>query len=250
MKIFPVNNKYYFNTKSYSINFKTCPIFFDETPKEDEFVKSDDSIDIERIKKLNINHFRLINQNSIRGATLSNQSPNVLSTLQECGIDTIIDLRTVEKNNTKYAEFCKENGLKYFNFKLKLNMPIFQTSSSQDFKCDAQNENENFIKKLPKFFNIMNKGNFYLACLLGLHRTDFAVTLNYLLNPKEPQNIPILSHMIYEGETNYTSKYILAAKNLLNHLNPKNKNSLSIPNNFNDIFEERVIKLKAKNGIK
>ena len=73
--------------------------------------------------------------------------------------------------------------------------------------------------------------------------------LNYLINPKEPKTPPILSHMYMKEETNFTNKYIQAMKNLLKNLRPEHKHYLGLPEDFNTIFDSRIIKLRLMNGI-
>ena len=95
----------------------------------------------------------------------------------------------------------------------------------------------------------MNEGKYYMACLLGLHRTDLAVVLNYLINPNEPKSPPILSHMYMKEETNFTNKYIGAMKNLLKNITTEHKKYLGLPDDFSSIFDARIVKLRLMNGI-
>ncbi len=245
MKITPLN---IFRLKFLSPKIKAKQIRYIQ---QDEFVKSTGSLDIARLKDLAISHFRLINSNSVRGVTLANQNPKILTELKECGINTVIDLRNEGSEASKYAKDCRANGLNYMNFKLKINMPIFNAPLATKLSVDERRlANEEFIKRLPKFFDTMNEGKVYMACLLGLHRTDLAVTLNYLINPIEPATPPILSHMYMKEETNFTNKYIGAMKNLLKNITDKDKKYLNLPDNFNSVFDARVMKLRMMNGMK
>lgn len=217
----------------------------------DEFVRSSDSIDIGRIKNLRIAHFRLINSNSIRGVTLANQPRTILSELKECGIDTVIDLRQEGGDDSKYAKACAENGLEYMNFKLKLNLPIFNMLNRTKFSSEERElKKQEFLSDLQKFFKKMDEGKLYMACLLGLHRTDLAVTLNYLLNPNEPSTPPTLSHMFIKEETNFTNKYIGAIKTMLKNLTQADKTALGFGDNFMEIFNSRILKLRLMNCAK
>ena len=162
MKIFPIT--------LHKINppaFKSEPGIKNNRFLEDEFVKSTNSIDIARLKTIGIKHFRLIDSNSIREVTLANQKPSILEELKECGINTIIDLRSEGSNNSKYAEACRDTGLDYMNFKLKINMPIFNLPlADKSSISERQAQIEAFINKLPEFFKIMDEGKYYMACLL------------------------------------------------------------------------------------
>ena len=231
MKILTINN---FNISQLKpLSFKaTKPNPYENVPHNDEFVRSTGSLDIARLKNLGIKHFRLIDSNSVRGVTLANQRPSLLSDLKECGINTIIDLRS-------------EGG------ELKVKMPIFNVPNATKLSIDERHkQNKEFVDNLPKFFEKMNSGKYYMACLLGLHRTDLAVTLNYLVNPKEPVTPPTLSHMFMKEETNLTNKYIGAIKNLIKNLSPKDREFLNLPENFNEIFSSRILKLRLMNCAK
>lgn len=228
-----------------SINFKSNV----QIPKEDEFVQSTGSLDIARLKQLGIKNFRLIDSNSIRGVTLANQKNTILKELKESGINTIIDLRKEGSDDSKYAKACRENGLNYFNFKIKINMPIFNAPFVSNLSSEErQKENNEFVSKLPEFFRLLDEGKFYMACLLGLHRTDLALVMNYLINPKEPKMPPILSHMYKKDEIDFTNKYIGAVKNLLKNITSEQKKFLRLPDNFNSIFDVRILKLRLMNG--
>lgn len=106
---------------------------------------------------------------------------------------------------------------------------------------------EAFVKDLDKFFKLMERGRVYIGCLLGLHRTDLAVSMNYLLNPIEPQTPPSLSHMFYRDEVNLTNKRIGSTKNLIKNLLETHKQFLGLPVDLNNIFRERVVKLRMMN---
>ena len=36
--------------------------------------------------------------------------------------------------------------------------------------------------KLQEFFSIIDNGNFYIACAMGLHRTDLALTIYWVFH--------------------------------------------------------------------
>lgn len=226
--------------------------YFPEAKYEkDIFVRNSDSIDIKRINSLQITNFRLIDSSSARGVTLNNKSSNFMKELKESGINCIIDLRREASKSSKYANNCYENGLEYFDFPLNKNMPIFNNITGTKLNTEERlKSNQIFLEKLPKFFEIMNKGRVYIACLLGLHRTDLAVTLNYLLNPKEPYAPPILSHMFLKNEANLTNKYIASVKRLLMNLSETDRVKIGMSENFGDVFNSRVAKLRMMNGNK
>lgn len=224
---------------------------FADKPQADEFVKSTGSLNIAKLKEMDIAHFRLVDSNSVRGISLADKKPTVLTQLKEYGVNTIIDLRKEGGKSTKYAKECNKNGLNYFSFKIKDNSPIFVPVGSSKLPSDQRKvKYKEFVQKLPEFFDLMNEGRCYMHCMLGLHRTDLAVTLNYLINPKEPATVPTLSHMYMQDETNFTNKYISAMKNLLQNIDAEDRKYIGLPDNYNEIFNARVLKLRMMNGVK
>jgi len=216
-----------------------------------DFFTSQHSLDVAQLKILDIPHFRLIDSNSVRGMSLANKPIQILQSLKNAGIETIIDLRKEGSYDSKYARNCTGIGINYFNFKIKENMAAFNMPgttklTSQDFR-DMM---EGFTKQLAYFFKLMDDGRVYMGCLLGLHRTDLAVVMNYLLNPKEPQSPPILSHMFYDNETNFTNKRIGSIKNLLRNLNPQQRAELHLSEDVENLMRSRIMKLRMMNLVK
>ena len=206
------------------------------------------TLDILGLKKLDIPHIRLIYSNSVRGMSLANKPIQILQGLKDAGIETIIDLRKEGSYDSKYARNCTSLGLNYFNFKIKENMAAFNMPGTTKLTTkEFTDMMEGFTKQLAYFFKLMDDGKVYMGCLLGLHRTDLAVVMNYLLNPKEPQSPPILSHMFYKDETNFTNKRIGSIKNLLRNLNPQHRLELHLPENIQDIMSSRILKLRMMN---
>lgn len=122
-----------------------------------------------------IPNFSVLSRTSARGETLSSpKNRKYLHTLRANGIKNVIDLRE-KYSSDKYPELCKKNGLIYHN------IPI-DSSTVKD---------RTIIDSMPKLFNIINGRSFYIACAQGLHRTDIALALNYVFNPKE-KNIPVM----------------------------------------------------------
>lgn len=216
---------------------------------EDCFIRQADAIDVARIKNLDIKNFRLVDSNSVRGVCLARKNNlSILEELKESGIRTVIDLRQEGRPESEYARHCENCGLEYFNFKLKENMPIFNPRANSKLTSGQFGmARETFVQDLDKFFKLMERGRVYMACLLGLHRTDLAVSMNYLLNPTEPQTPPSLSHMFYKDETNFTNKRIASVRNLIKNLTPENKIFLGLPENLDEVFGARVLKLRLMN---
>lgn len=94
-----------------------------------------------------------------RGRTLSSakQLP-AWKTLLESGICQIIDLRADYKSDF-YRDLCEKSGIAYYHY------PIAYDEVSMD----------NMVKEFPVFCSLIDKGGFYIACAMGLHRTDIAL---------------------------------------------------------------------------
>ncbi len=213
----------------------------------DLFIRQN-SLDINQLKLLEIPHFRLIDSNSVRGMCLANKPIEVLQGLKDSGIQTVIDLRKEGSYESKYAQNCERFGLNYFNFKIKENMAPFSPPASTRYTSKEFSVlMDDFTKQLGYFFKLMEDGRVYMGCLLGLHRTDLGVVLNYLLNPKEPQSPPVLSHMFIKEETNFTNKRIGSIKNLLRNLTPEQRAALHLPENVREVMDARILKLRLMN---
>lgn len=207
-------------------------------------------LDVSKIKALNIAHFRLVDSNSVRGITLTNQNENLFKELKEAGIETYIDLRHTGGDESKLAAKCNDAGIKYFNIKLKKNIPVFSNILGTKYSTKEFNDyTNNFAEQLNKLFKLMDKKKFYMACELGLHRTDIAVSTHYLFNRKEPVSPPLLSHMYFKEENNHTNEYIGYIKNLYRNLTNAGKTEmLNLPDS--GIFNSRIAKLRIMNGLK
>lgn len=169
----------------------------------------------------NIENFQKLKNNSARGTTLSSKhNRKYLKELKKVGFKNVIDLRE-KYTSESYSKLCEENGLNYYN------IPI--DSSSVD---DRQ-----IIKNLPLLFKLLNKGNYYIACAQGLHRTDIALCINYVFNPKET-NIPTLTGHLRDGK--------LVFSDIARRLNSIKKNitddelkQLGWQDDFNKIYKKR-----------
>lgn len=127
----------------------------------------------EKLKNLGIPNLQFIENNSVRGESLAHKrNIGYLSEIKASGIEQIIDLKTSDYSN-KFKNKVESNGMTYFHF------PI-----------DAEKTPTRYIiEQLPAFFEKINKGKFYIACAQGLHRTDIALSINYLFN-KDAGDIP------------------------------------------------------------
>ena len=74
------------------------------------------------------------------------------------GLKQVIDLRK-DYSADRYPELCRQYGVDYFHY------PI-------------DNDHETIVKMaelFPVFCEKIDQGDFYIACAMGLHRTDIAL---------------------------------------------------------------------------
>ena len=150
-----------------SISELTRSVVQSDVPKTSKFLPA---------KALNIENFAITTDDAgIRGGSLfSKKGRKIIARLHDLGIKRVIDLRT-DGDPIKYKEICAKSGLEYMKF------PI-----AYDEKWTQEN-----IDKIPDFIETMKKGDFYIGCATGLHRTDIGIALNYFFNPK-PDAVPRL----------------------------------------------------------
>lgn len=117
-----------------------------------------DGLDVERIMSTGIPDLAQV-YGGFRGRTLSStRQLHAWNTMIESGINQIIDLRA-DYSSDFYSELCQRSGIRYFKF------PVAY-------------EEEWIVKMIelfPEFCRLIDEGRFYIACAMGLHRTDIAL---------------------------------------------------------------------------
>lgn len=189
------------------------------------------AIDSTRIFSFNIPNLHQISTTGLRGESLSSKkNRKFLYPISSSGITTIIDLRD-KYTSEKYPELCQKHGLKY------INVPI--DSASIDDKVIIQN--------LPKLFEIINNENYYIACALGLHRTDIALALNYIFNPTEHDIPEMYGHQI---DGIFKSEDILRRINSIKrNLTTEDLQNFGWDNSFDETFQTRKANFINKNNL-
>lgn len=137
------------------IKTETFPIF--------SSIQVRNTLDIDKLAALNIPDFALV-YGGVRGRTLSSRYQSFAwPTIQEAGIKTIIDLRA-DGVYSQLSDLCKKYGLDYFYY------PV-------DNKCENI---ESMVSLFPELCRHIDNGKFYIACAMGLHRTDIAICLYWV----------------------------------------------------------------------
>ena len=121
----------------------------------------------------------------VRGTTLSSRhNMRHWQTVVDSGIRTIIELRD-EDHSDRLCRMCEIHGIRYFAF------PMDSHSVP----------NEVIAPRLQEFFELIDSGDFYIACAMGLHRTDMALSIYWMFHGVDNgMNSPILRGHIVDGE--------------------------------------------------
>ena len=126
--------------------------------------KSSESIPLnyDAIKATNVPDLHYV-YGGFRGATLSSpRQAHAWRAMMEGGIDQIIDLRS--DVSLHYEELCRRSGVAYFRY------PI----------ANDDDTIREMVKYFKEFCSLIDKGRFYIACAMGLHRTDIALSLYWM----------------------------------------------------------------------
>lgn len=121
----------------------------------------------------------------VRGTTLSSRrNMRYWQTIVDSGIHTIIELRD-EDHSDRLCKMCEKHSILYFAFPL-----------------DSHSvPNEVIAPRLQEFFELIDNGDFYIACAMGLHRTDMALSIYWMFHGADKgMNPPILKGHIENGE--------------------------------------------------
>lgn len=95
----------------------------------------------------------------VRGRTLSSShQAYAWKTMKEAGLTQVIDLRQDYKGR-KYKEMCEAYGIAYYHY------PVHKRKETI----------ANMVKEFPTFCEIIDRGDFFISCAQGLHRTDIAL---------------------------------------------------------------------------
>jgi len=121
----------------------------------------------------------------VRGTTLSSRhNMRYWQTVVDSGVRTIIELRN-EDHSDRLCRMCEMYGIRYFA------LPMDSHSVP----------NEAIALRLREFFELVDNGDFYIACAMGLHRTDMALSIYWLFHGADNgMNPPILRGHIANGE--------------------------------------------------
>ena len=120
-------------------------------------------LDIERIMQTKIPDIAPV-YGGVRGRTISShKQAYAWKTIVAAGLRQVIDLRK-DYSNDRYPELCRKYGVDYFHY------PI-----DNDRETIAK-----MVELFPQFCEKIDHGDFYIACAMGLHRTDIALCIYWV----------------------------------------------------------------------
>lgn len=175
----------------------------------------------EQLKNIGIVDFDAVLGKGIRGRTLSSH-PWFLPGLKKAGIKNIIDLRTHD-TSSKYEKMVIEAGMVFHHFEM-----------------DSKRTNDRaIIDELPKLFQLLDEGSFFISCAMGLHRTDIALSIYYVFHPKVPEEcIPTLKGHRVNG-TLRVDDIARRLNSLYRNLTVEDYYLLSLPRDYENEFTKR-----------
>ena len=121
----------------------------------------------------------------VRGITLtSHHNMRHWQTVVDSGIRTIIELRDKDHSD-RLCRMCEIYDIRYFAFPMDSHSVPNKAIASQ----------------LHEFFKLIDNGDFYIACAMGLHRTDMALAIYWMFHGADnSMNPPILKGHIADEE--------------------------------------------------
>lgn len=152
-----------------------------------------------------------------RGRTLSSTKQlHAWKTMREAGINQVIDLRA-DYTSDFYSELCRKSGIAYFHYSV------------------SYEEVEQMVRLFPEFCRLIDNGRFYIACAMGLHRTDIALCTYWMFYAADKGIAPpeIRGYRKADGHT--TSKIMRILNALFKYRTEQNgKEPIPV-----DVFRER-----------
>jgi hypothetical protein len=123
-----------------------------------------------------------------RGRTLSSpRQAEAWPVLVNAGIRQVIDLRA-DYTADVYGQLCSRYGVKYYHY------PVAEDEDSI----------RSMVVEFDEFCQLLDAGQFYISCAMGLHRTDIALSLYWVFHAADKGAPP----PVLKGYVGSTSKRI------------------------------------------
>lgn len=101
-----------------------------------------------------------------RGRTMSSRHQlYAWRALKEAGVKIIIDLRLTDHTD-RLPAMCEQYGMRYFHYPVDTSAEVIALMA----------------ELFPQLCRLIDEGDFYIACAMGLHRTDIALCAYWLFH--------------------------------------------------------------------
>ncbi|MGM9802729.1 MAG: hypothetical protein ACI308_00975 [Muribaculaceae bacterium] len=142
----------------------------------------------------------------VRGKTMSSRTQGYAwPIIQEAGVSTIIDLRN-DGPNMRMMNLCEQYGMEYFHYPINNNGKMI----------------DDIVNLFPEFCKRIDRGGFYIACAMGLHRTDIALCLYWMFHGADNAVEPPLLWGYLQESGHDTSKILRMANAFYNEFTQRN----------------------------
>lgn len=195
---------------------------------------------LQKVEQIGAKNLRLVNETCVSGATLERNLQG-LANLRKTGINTVIDFRG--EAGPAFAKACEDSGLKYVFFPLEHTRTGLSGLEKAVEGCKVTDD---FVKQLKNFIDTVNEGHAYMGCNFGIDRTNLGLVLNYLINPQAIHPPKILTWGDFRTKS-VINKTLKIARKTIKKMTPEQKKYLGLPDNYNDIFQEKISKMLALN---
>ena len=135
----------------------------------------------------------------------------------DAGIRQVIDLRA-DYTSSAYKERCEEYGISYFHY------PVVRGG-----KFEGQ-----MVELFPTLCSLIDKGHFYIACAMGLHRTDIALCTYWVFYAADKGIAPPPIRGYRHEDGHNTNKIMRVLNAFYQYMVDKEETTMSI-----DVFKER-----------
>lgn len=154
----------------------------------------------------------------VRGRTLSSTNQAFAwPIVKECGVRTIIDLRE-DGIYTRLKKLCDKYGMEYFYY------PV-------DKKVKHVQE---MVTLFPKFCSLIDEGHFYIACAMGLHRTDIALCAYWVFYGADKGIVPPAIRGYRKADGHITDKIMRVLNAMYKEFSERNGCEPIPPHVFNE----------------
>lgn len=165
----------------------------------------------------------------VRGRTLSSPAQGFAwSIVKECGIKTIIDLRE-DGIYTRMQNLCDKFGMQYFYYPVDKEVTHIKE----------------MVTLFPKFCSLIDEGRFYIACAMGLHRTDIALCAYWVFYAADKGIAPPAIRGYRKSDGHITDKIMRVLNAMYKDFTERDGKEPIPPH----VFNERKIEIERQSAI-